>query len=210
MRPDRSVSIKCLFALNAETAHALLGTFLLTGGRQSEILGVEVPDISIDRTTVTIRPNDWRWLKTLTSARVVPLWPQLAEILQPYIFNRPPALLLFPSFVTGREAMLTDSSTQGQAIAPADQPELYRTAIRLEAIEERIKGCSMPDQTKGRPRDGVRREWREVNAAVFQGSLVESLECGRDAFCRRYCYHAASKRGHGTAPLALAVGGAVS
>jgi integrase len=57
---------------------------------------------------VTIRPNGWRRLKTLTSARVVPLWPQLEAILRPFIFSRPPTTLLFPSFVTGREAMLND------------------------------------------------------------------------------------------------------
>lgn len=72
------------------------------------MLGLEVSDVSFDRRTVTIRPNGWRRLKTLTSARVVPLWPQLEEILRPFIFSRPPTTLLFPSFVTGQEAMVTD------------------------------------------------------------------------------------------------------
>jgi integrase len=88
--------------------HALLATFLLTGARSSEVLGLEVSDVSFDRRTVTIRPNGWRRLKTRTSARVVPLWPQLEEILRPFIFSRPPTTLLFPSFITDREAMLTD------------------------------------------------------------------------------------------------------
>ena len=41
---------------------------------------------------------------------MVPLWPELEEILRPYVFgpDRPPGRLLFPSFITGREAMLTD------------------------------------------------------------------------------------------------------
>ncbi len=65
-------------------------------------------DIAFDRRTVTFRPNAWRRLKTLSSARVVPLWPQLEEILRPFIFSRPPTTLLFPSFITEREAMLTD------------------------------------------------------------------------------------------------------
>jgi integrase len=94
--------------LTAEVAHALLATFLLTGGRSAEILGLELSDVSFDRGTITFRLNDWRRLKTLTSARVVPLWPQLAEILQPYIFGRPLGRLLFPSFIVGREAILTD------------------------------------------------------------------------------------------------------
>lgn len=97
-------------ALPAAFAYPLVGTFLLTGGRQAEVLGLEVEDVSFDRKTVTIRPNGWRRLKTLKSARVVPLWPQLEEILRPWVFgtDRPPGRLLFPSFLTGREAMLTD------------------------------------------------------------------------------------------------------
>jgi integrase len=95
-------------ALPADVAHALLATFLLTGGRQREVTGLEMSDVSFDRRTVTFRVNDFRRLKTLASARVVPLWPQLEEILRPFIFGRPPGRLLFPSFVTGREAMLTD------------------------------------------------------------------------------------------------------
>ena len=39
---------------------------------------------------------------------MVPLWPQLEEILRPFIFSRPPTTLLFPSFITGQEAMLAD------------------------------------------------------------------------------------------------------
>lgn len=95
-------------ALPADTAHALIATFLLTGGRSAEVLGLEVEDVSFDRQTVTIRPHEGRRLKTLTSARVVPLWPQLAAILQGYIIARPPSRLLFPSYVTGTEAMLSD------------------------------------------------------------------------------------------------------
>lgn len=95
---------------DSRVAYPLLATFLLTGGRSAEILGLEVEDISLDRKTVTFRPNQWRRLKTLTSARVVPLHPQLEEILRPYIFDldRPPSRLLFPSYVTGQEAMVTD------------------------------------------------------------------------------------------------------
>src|SRR5690606_25375778 len=62
-------------------AHPLLATFLLTGGRASEVLGLEVEDVSFDRKTITFRPNRWRRLKTGTSFRTVPLWPQLETIL---------------------------------------------------------------------------------------------------------------------------------
>jgi len=89
-------------------AYELIATFLLTGGRESEVLGLEVDDVSLDRGTVTFRPNRWRRLKTLTSHRSVPLWPQLREALERYLAERPPSRLLFPSFRTGEEATLTD------------------------------------------------------------------------------------------------------
>ncbi len=75
------------------------------------MLGLELDDVSFDRATVTFRPNTWRRLKTRTSWRVVPLWPQLEEVLRVHTFG--PRLerggrLLFSSFATGAEAMLVD------------------------------------------------------------------------------------------------------
>lgn len=101
------------------SAHPLLTAFLLTGGRQKEVLGLEVDDVSFDRKTVTFRPNQWRRLKTLTSHRTVPLWPQLEETLRAYVFGAaaPPGRLLFPSFRTGREAMITDFRKLLDAVA---------------------------------------------------------------------------------------------
>jgi integrase len=91
-------------------AYALVGFFLLTGCRETEAYGVELDDVSFERETVTFRPNRWRRLKTRGSARVVPLWPQLAAILKAYLRgpHRPTGDLLFPSAVGEREAMLTD------------------------------------------------------------------------------------------------------
>lgn len=92
-------------------AYELVATALLTGGRPAEVLGLEVDDVSIARKTVTFRPSDWRRLKTMTSFRTVPLWPQLADILRPYLARRERlggGTLLFPSYRTGEEAMLTD------------------------------------------------------------------------------------------------------
>jgi len=80
--------------------HPLVATFLLTGGRKAEVLGLEVKDVSFDRKTVTFRPNEHRRLKTRTSHRTVPLWPQLEEILRPYVFSATAPRgegLLFPS-----------------------------------------------------------------------------------------------------------------
>jgi integrase len=67
-----------------------------------------VADVSFDRETVTFRANAHRRLKTRTSHRVVPLWPQLAEILKPYtdrrVINRGGTLL----FLSETGGMLKD------------------------------------------------------------------------------------------------------
>ncbi len=91
-------------------AFELLATALLTGGRPAEVLGLELDDVNLTREQITFRPNTWRRLKTLTSHRSVPLWPQLKEILRPWLAERKLAggRLLFPSYRTGEEAMLTD------------------------------------------------------------------------------------------------------
>ena len=99
-------------AWGRELAYPLVATFLLTGGRLSEVLGLELDDVSLDRRTVTFRPNDWRRLKTRSSWRVVPLWPQLEEVLRSWLFGPRLELggqLLFPSFVTGKETPLKET-----------------------------------------------------------------------------------------------------
>lgn len=90
--------------------YPLIATFLLTGGRAAEVLGLQVEDVSFDRRTIRFRPNPWRRQKTATSPRSLPLWPQLEAILRPYVFNtdRAPSRLLFPSYRTGREGLVTD------------------------------------------------------------------------------------------------------
>lgn len=95
--------------------YPIVATLLLTGGRRSEVLGLDVDDLSFDRRTVTFRPNRWRTLKTLTSHRVVPLWPQLELILREWVFERDAPLggLLFP----GRDGgMVRDLEKQLDAI----------------------------------------------------------------------------------------------
>jgi integrase len=81
--------------------YPLIATFLLTGGRRRAVFGLEVDDISFHRKTVTFRPNQFRRLKTTTSHRTIPLFPQLEEILRPYLVERERAgglgRLLFPA-----------------------------------------------------------------------------------------------------------------
>jgi integrase len=96
---------------DALLAYPRIATYLLTGGRETEVLGLELDDVSLDRRTVTFRPNAWRRLKTPGSHRVVRLWPQLAEILGPYLGWRTiqrAGRLLFPSPWIREERMLTD------------------------------------------------------------------------------------------------------
>lgn len=91
--------------------YEIVATLLLTGGRESEVLGLEVEDVSFDRSTITFRPNKWRRLKTRTSHRTIPLWPQLHAILQEYIFVKggPKSGLLFPAHRgTSKGKMLTN------------------------------------------------------------------------------------------------------
>lgn len=99
----------------AGPVHEIIATMLLTGGRQAEVLGLAVGDVSFDRNAVTFRPHPWRSLKTRGSHRTVPLWPQLATILRAYLDgpDAPKGDLLFPSanpraLGHGDERMVTD------------------------------------------------------------------------------------------------------
>lgn len=96
--------------------HALIATFLLTGGRKAEVLGLEVADISFQRNTVTFRPHVHRRLKTPTSHRTIPLQPQLKEILRTHLREHGiVGGLLFPSPVHG--GMIVELRNQLDAIA---------------------------------------------------------------------------------------------
>lgn len=99
-------------------AHAIIATFLLTGGRKSGVLGLDVEDVSFDRDRIHFRDNEHRRLKTSTSRRTVPLWPQLREILQRHVFggDAPTTGLLFPSRRTG--GMIHDLRKTLDNIAP--------------------------------------------------------------------------------------------
>jgi len=95
-----------------EFVHPLVATFLLTGGRKAEVLGLTWGDIDFDLGLVTFAPNEWRGLKREWSERTVPLWPQLREIMEAYCpANCSTSDLVFPSPRTahgGREGMVND------------------------------------------------------------------------------------------------------
>lgn len=64
-----------------------LAVHLLTGGRGSEVKGLEKADLDFAENWVWIRPNDTRANvnKARGTARRVPMWPQLREVLEPYL-----------------------------------------------------------------------------------------------------------------------------
>ena len=75
--------------------YELVATFLLTGGRKAEVLGLLVGDVDLDGGHVNVRPNQHRPLKNQNAERTIPLWPQLEEILIPWMEGREPRDLLF-------------------------------------------------------------------------------------------------------------------
>jgi integrase len=81
----------------------ILATLAYTGGRKSEVLGLEIEDLEFDSSSVpaasgsiTFRPNRWRRLKNRGSERTVPMWPDLRAILKVFLDTREEGLL-FPA-----------------------------------------------------------------------------------------------------------------
>lgn len=109
--------------------YPILATFLLTGGRKSEVLGLEVGDVSFERKTVTFRPNRYRRLKSATSHRPVPLWPQLEAILRDHLRETGRAGgLLFPSPVNGAT---TPEPAEGKEVSDRPITDLRRVLDKI-------------------------------------------------------------------------------
>ncbi|MDX2206032.1 MAG: site-specific integrase [Gemmatimonadales bacterium] len=92
-------------------AYPIIATFLLTGGRADEVLGLDLNDLHFARKQVHFHANQWRrgkGGKTAGAARYVPMWPQLEAILREYLEGQHLELrlrfdttMLFPSPETG-------------------------------------------------------------------------------------------------------------
>jgi len=127
--------------------HPLIATAALTGMRKSELFGLEVDDISFRYGVIFVRPNSWRDLKTHSSDRRVPIWPQLEAILRQHIGEREQAggigSLLFPSHRHEGERMLGKVDRQLDRIgerAGISKPRLQAfrhsyTAARIQTLE---------------------------------------------------------------------------
>jgi integrase len=183
--PDAALLLEAARLHDSAFAYPLIATFLLTGGRESEVLGLEVNDASTDRKTITFRPNAWRRLKTATSLRAIPLWPQLGQILGAYLVQRPPARLLFPSYRTGAEAMVTDWRKLLDAVAtkaswkPGDiRSKIFRhtyCAARLQTLDQGAPVSVYTVATElGHGGDSmVRRVYGHLGAVRHRSKVVE-------------------------------------
>lgn len=133
--------------------YPLLATFLLTGARRSEILGLEVDDISLRHGKIYFRPNDWRRLKTKGSKRSVPIWPQLEEILREYLIERERTgglgTLLFPSGRGTKEKMIRDVRKALDHIG--DRAAFPKGYIRLHMLRHTYTGARLQTCDRGRP-----------------------------------------------------------
>jgi integrase len=149
--------------------HPIIATFLLTGGRFSEVVGLDVEDVSFDRDLVRFRPNAHRGLKTQTSVRAVPLWPQLRDILQAWIFggDEPRASgLLFPSGIGGMIRDLRKSLDLLGTMAGLEEGEVRSRRFRHTYCSSRLQTV----QRILRPGRGPEDEdaWDYVEVSRFQ------------------------------------------
>lgn len=158
-------------------AYPLVAAFLLTGGREAEVLGLEVDDVSLERKAVTFRPNAWRRLKTATWFPTIPLWPQLADIFRAYFPAREQmrggGKLLFPSYRTGQEAMLTDFRKLLDAIA--ERAGWQPGEIRSKMFRHTYCAARLQTLDQGAP------------VSVF--TVAKELGHGGDALVRRVYGH---------------------
>jgi integrase len=172
----------------AAFAYPLVATFLLSGGRRAEVLGLELDDVSFDRKTITFRPNRWRRLKNRRSHRVVPLWPQLEAILRPYLDQRVVehgGRLLFPSFASGAEARLIEIRKLLDRVAERAgyrRGEFYTRALRDTYCAARLQtldhGAPVTPYTVSRELghgslDMVERVYAHLGAMRRRSEVVE-------------------------------------
>lgn len=135
------------FTLPSNLIHAVIATLLLTGGRPSEVLGLQVKDISFERRTVSFRPNSIRRrLKTSGSHRSVMLWPQLDAVLHDYIATLGEVSAEAPLFASPRtggllvdirkaiDAIASSAGFQTRTIRPYAFRHTY-CAARLQSLD---------------------------------------------------------------------------
>lgn len=101
----------------------IIATYLLTGGRRTEVLGLERRDVDLDGGWIHVRPNRWRGLKSRHAQRAIPLWSQLREILTPYLELHQDRALLYPNHRSRVERPYTQLGTAFAAAVAAAKIE---------------------------------------------------------------------------------------
>lgn len=132
-------------------AYPILATFLLTGARADEVLGLEVADLDFAAQVVRIRPTVHRKGakgKTKGATRTVPMFPQLQEILREYLEGPRRALtlehagvsLLFPSPKTlGRITDIRNLVDKPAALAGLSTGLYRQREFRVTYISARLQ-----------------------------------------------------------------------
>ena len=154
--------------------HAIVATFLLTGGRNSEVLGLDVDDVSFDRGLVRFRPNAHRGLKTQTSSRAVPIWPQLREILQGWMFGgEQPRTegLLFPATSGGLIGDLRKSLDAMGRLCGMDEGEVRTRRFRHTYCSARLQTVQRILRPGRKPDDDDAFEYVEVSKFQVQKEM---------------------------------------
>ncbi len=149
--------------------YSIVATFLLIGGRYSEVMGLDVDDVSFDRSLVRFRPNAHRGLKAQTSVRAVPLWPQLRDILQDWLYGgETPRTsgLLFPAPSGGvvrdiRKSLDAAARLSGMEAGEVRTRRFRHTycSARLQTVQRILKPGREPDDPDA---------WEYVEVARFQ------------------------------------------
>lgn len=154
--------------------HPIIGTFLLTGGRKSEVLGLDVEDVSFDRGLIRFRPNEHRGLKTSTSHRTVPIWPQLREILQRWVFGGDSPRtegLLFPSPSGGMTVNLRKSLDEMGKLCGMEPGEVRTRAFRHTYCPARLQTVQRILRPGADPSDEDSFDYVEVSRFQVQKEM---------------------------------------
>lgn len=137
--------------------YALLTTFLCSGGRRLEVLGLDVADLDLETRAdghgrIHFRPNRWRQIgngfKGAVSVRSVPLWPQLRRALRAHLDRTGITEgLVFPSHVEGA-GMLQDVR---DAIASAAEKANITKAITHHTLRHSYCAARLQTVDAGEP-----------------------------------------------------------
>lgn len=154
--------------------YPIIATFMLTGGRKSEVLGLDVEDVGFDRGVVRFRPNAHRGLKTTTSHRVVPLWPQLREILQTWMYGGDTPRtsgLLFPAEHGGKLGNLRRSLDAMATMCGMEEGEVRTRAFRHTYCSARLQTVQRILRPGADPADEQAFDYVEVSRFQVQKEM---------------------------------------